>query len=125
MGRQTFIKTKCFGLYCSNFNSDHGTDIFGGERYRPKKFFEIKVCFSKFRNRKAAGDRSSVAMTKTFEETIVHDFEEPSTYSEQVHYNLYDQREKRLCSLDVGLCTTVKGKIWSNTTEMFAFERHL
>ena len=62
---------------------------------------------------------------KTFKETIVHDFEDPSTYLEQVHFVLFDQRENRLCSLDVGICTTVKEKLWEDTSEKFAFDRRL
>ena len=64
-------------------------------------------------------------LIKTFEETIVHYFEDPSTYLEQIHFVLFDQRENRLCSLDVGVVNSVKEKLWEDTSEKFAFDRRL
>ena len=42
--------------------SKHSTDTFARERYSPKKFYEIKVCFSHFQKLKREDDRSNSAM---------------------------------------------------------------
>ena len=64
-------------------------------------------------------------LIKTFEETILHDFEDPSTCVEQIHFVLFDQRENRLCRLEVGVVNSTKEKLWEDTSERFAFERRL
>ena len=64
-------------------------------------------------------------LIKTFEETILHDFEDPSTCVEQIHFVLFDQRENRLCRLEVGVVNSAKEKLWEDTSERFAFERRL